>query len=39
MLWVAHAFEQLTAVQADEPQPIKVPKTELKEVRESAEKI
>jgi amidase len=39
LLRVAYAFEQLTAVRGNEPEPIKLPKTELRDVLKKAEKI
>jgi amidase len=39
LLRVAYAFEQLTAVRGNEPEPIKLPKTELRDFQQGAEKI
>ena len=38
LLRVAHAFERLTTVPSNEPKPTKLPKTELKDVLQKAEK-
>jgi amidase len=39
LLQVAYAFEQLTAVRGNEPEPIKLPKTELRDIQRKAENI
>ena len=39
LLQVAYAFEQLAAVRENGPVPFKVPQTELRGIRQSAQKI